>query len=114
MDSVTLWEVEYSWGGAYEHIEIHRAKGLFHALALIQRAIETEPQIRKAVFKIKLTGEKRPRTVTIKAGNKSGYNRGEEAMVIEDWLRARKFVLTPELAEETAQDAEAEVALAGD
>ena len=114
MDSVTLWEVEYSWGGAFEHIEIHRAKGLFHALALIQRVIETEPQIRKAVFKIKLTGEKRPRTVTIKAGNKSGYNRGEEAMVIEDWLRARKFVLTAEPAEETAQDAEADMALAGD
>ena len=110
MDSVSLWEVEYSWGGAFEHIEIHRAKGLFHALALIRRDIEPEPQIRKAVFKIKLAGEKRPRTVTIKAGNKSGYNRGEEAMMIEDWLRARGFVLT----EETAHDPQADAALAGD
>ena len=113
LDSVNLREVEYSWGGAFEHIEIHRAYGLFHALALIRRDIETEPQIRKAVFKIKLDGEKKPRTVTIKAGNKSGYNRGEEAMVIEDWLRARGFVLTEETGQETAQDAEADVALAG-
>ena len=110
LDSVKLREIEYSWGGAFEHVEIHRAEGLFHALALIQRNVETEAQIRKAVFKIKLDGEKRPRTVTIKAGNKSGYNRGEEAMVIEDWLRARGFVLT----EEGAADAQADAALAGD
>ena len=45
---------------------------------------------------------------TSKAGNKSGYNRGEEASVIEDWLRARGFVLTAE-----AQNAKAESALAG-
>lgn len=108
LESVTLREVEYSWGGAFEHIEIHRAEGLFHALALIRRDIETEPQIRRAVFRIKLTGEKKFRTVTIKAGNKSGYNRGEEAMVIEDWLRARGFVLTWE----TVHDAQAHVALA--
>jgi hypothetical protein len=48
------------------------------------------------VFKVKLEGEKKPRTVTIKAGNKAGYNRGEEAMIIEEWLRARGFVLTEE------------------
>lgn len=48
--------------------------------------------------------------MTIKAGNKSGYNRGEEAMVIEDWLRARGFVIT----EEGAADAQADAALAGD
>jgi hypothetical protein len=110
LDTVKLREIEYSWGGAFEHFEIHRAESLFHALALIQRTIEAEAQIRKAVFKIKLDDEKKPRTVTIKAGNKSGYNRGEEAMVIEDWLRARGFVIT----EEGAADAQADAALAGD
>jgi len=110
MESVKLREIEYAWGGAFEHVEIHRAENLFHALELIQRSIETEAQIRKAVFKVKLDGEKKPRTVTIKAGNKSGYNRGEEAMMIEEWLRARGFVLT----EEGAVDAQADAALAGD
>jgi hypothetical protein len=61
------------------------------------------------VFKIKLDGEKRPRTVTIKAGNKSGYNRGEEATMVEDWLRARGFVLT----EERVKDEETDSAVAG-
>jgi hypothetical protein len=71
--------------------------------------VEKQAHISRAVFKIKLTGEKRPRTVTIRAGNKSGYNRGEEATMIEDWLRARGFVLT----EETVENAEADSALAG-
>lgn len=109
LESVKLREIEYFWGGAFEHVEIHRAEGLFHALTLIQRGIETEAQIRKAVFKVKLEGEKKPRTVTIKAGNKSGYNRGEEAMMIEEWLRARGFVLT----EEGAAGAQADAAVAG-
>ena len=114
MDKVDLREIEYSWGGAFDHIEIHRAGSVFNALVLINRSIEQEAHIRKAVFRIKLAGEKRPRTVTIKAGNKSGYNRGEEAMVIEEWLRARGFVLAAEPTEEAGQDAEADLALAGD
>jgi hypothetical protein len=108
LESVNLREVEYLWPGAFDHIEIHRAEGLFHALTMIRREIETEPLIRKAVFKFRLDGEKKPRSVTIKAGNKSGYNRGEEASVIEDWLRARGYVLTAEV-----QNAKAESALAG-
>ena len=96
LEKVELREIEYSWGGAFDHVEIHRAGSVFHALVLINRGVEQEAHIRKAVFKIKLEGEKKPRTVTIKAGNKSGYNRGEEAMMIEDWLRARGFVLTEE------------------
>ena len=61
---------------------------------IINRVIEREAHIRKAVFKIKLEGEKKPRSVAIRAGNRSGYNRGEEATMIEDWLRARGFVVS--------------------
>ena len=109
LEKVELREIEYSWNGAFDHIEIHRAGSVFHALVLINRGVEQEAHIRKAVFKIKLEGEKKPRTVTIKAGNKSGYNRGEEAMMIEDWLRARGFVLT----EERLENAEADSVVAG-
>jgi len=96
IESIRLREVEYSWEGAFEHTETHRAEDLFKALAIVGREVEQKPQLRKAVFKIKLDGEKRPRSVTIRAGNKAGYNRGEEAMVIEDWLRARGFVRSQE------------------
>lgn len=109
IETVRLREVEYAWEGAFDHVETHRAEDLFKALALIQRDMEKQAHISRAIFKIKLTGEKRPRTVTIRTGNKSGYNRGEEATMIEDWLRARGFVLT----EETVENAEADSALAG-
>ena len=98
IDSVKLKEVEYVWGGAFEHTETQRATDLFKALPLIRRGLECEPVIRKAVFEVKLTGERRARTVTIKAGNRSGYARGDEAMVIERWLRARGFVISEEQA----------------
>jgi hypothetical protein len=109
IESVHLREIEYSWDGAFDHVETHRAEDLFKALALLGRNIEKNGRISRAVFKIKLDGEKKARTVTIKAGNKSGYNRGEEATMIEDWLRARRFVLT----QETAQDAQVDQTLAG-
>jgi hypothetical protein len=108
IESVKLKEVEYAWGGAFEHTETHRARDLIKALRLIKRGIESEPVIRKAVFEVKLTGERRARTVTIKAGNRSGYGRGDEAMVIEQWLQARGFVVS----EERAQDAPTNTALA--
>jgi hypothetical protein len=94
IESVRLSEIEYGWGGAFDHVEVHRAEDLFKALMIINRVIEREAHIRKAVFKIKLEGEKKPRSVAIRAGNRSGYNRGEEATMIEDWLRARGFVVS--------------------
>ena len=109
IESVRLREIEYAWGGAFDHVEIHRAEDLFKALTLLSRDIEKGGRINRALFKIKLDGEKKARTVTIKAGNKSGYNRGEEATMIEDWLRARGFVLT----QETTEDAKVDSPLAG-
>jgi hypothetical protein len=106
IESVRLREIEYGWDGAFDHVETHRADDLFKALALLSRKVEGEAHIRRAVFKVKLEGEKKARTVTIKAGNKSGYNRGEEAMLIEDWLRARGFVaLHPEVDHENVDAA---------
>ncbi len=108
IESIRLREIEYNWEGAFEHAEIHRAEDLLKALIIIGREVEQRPPIRKAVFKVKLHGEKKPRTVTIRAGNKAGYNRGEEAMVIEEWLRARGFVR----GQEEPQHANADQAVA--
>jgi hypothetical protein len=110
IECVLLREIEYVRPGAFEYVEIHRGDDLFQAWALINREVEKDVHIRRAVFGIKLFGEKKARAVTIKAGHKSGYDRGEEATMIEDWLRARGFVLT----DERTQDAEADSAVAGD
>ena len=45
------------------------------------------------MFKVKLDGEKKARTVSVRAGNQSGYQRSEECMLVEQWLWARGFVL---------------------
>ena len=49
--------------------------------------------IRKAVFKVKVSGEKRARTVSITTGNQAGYQRSEECLLVEQWLCARGFIL---------------------
>lgn len=55
--------------------------------------IPKDPIIHKAVFKVKVAGEKRPRTVSITAGNQAGYLRSEECLLVEQWLWARGFIL---------------------
>jgi hypothetical protein len=43
---------------------------------------------------VKLAGETNPWPLVIQPPNVAEYGRGEEAAVIEQWLRARGFVLT--------------------
>ena len=108
IESVRLREIEYGWDGAFDHVETHRAEDLFKALIILNRGVEQDVTNSQSGFQNQAGRRKKSRTVTIKAGNKSGYNRGEEATMIEDWLRARGFVLT----QETARDAEVDSALA--
>lgn len=90
---VRLAQIDLEWGGAFESVEIQRAQDVFKALAVRQAKIPDGPVIGKAVFKVKLLGEKKPRTISVKAGNKAGYQRSEESAIIEQWLRARGFIL---------------------
>src|SRR6185312_5369335 len=49
VESVRLREIEYGWAGAFDHVETHRAEDLFRALVILNRAVENESHIRKAV-----------------------------------------------------------------
>lgn len=93
IESVRVTQIDLDWGGAFENVTTERAHDVFKALQLRQAELPTEPVIRKAVFKIKLKGAKKPRTVSVKAGNKAGYQRGEDSAVIEAFLRARGFIV---------------------
>jgi hypothetical protein len=108
MEWVRLTQIEYDWGGAFEHVEKHKAHDVFKALAVIRRRIEPTAEIRVAKFAVKLEGQRRPRSVLIRPRNIAEYGRGEEALIIEEWLRARGFVLVG-----SAAYAEAEPAVAG-
>ena len=83
---------------------------VFMALALQERGIEREAKIRRAKFKVKLEGQKRERSVVIRPWNVADYGRGEAALIIEEWLRARGFVL---VGSEATECAEAKPARAG-
>jgi hypothetical protein len=93
IESVRLTQLEFDWGGAFEYVERHASVDLFKALAVRLTKIPKDAIIRKAVFKVKLAGEKRTRTVSVTAGNQAGYQRSEECMLVEQWLWARGFIL---------------------
>jgi hypothetical protein len=93
IDSVLLTQLEFDWGSNFDHVEKHVAADVFEDLAERQATIPEEALIRKAVFKVKLDGEKKPHTVSVKAGNQAGYERSEECALVEHWLSARGFIL---------------------
>jgi hypothetical protein len=79
---------------------VEKADDVFMALAIRQAAIPDEPPLKRAKLKVKLKGVKKPRVLSLVAGNKSGYPRGEESALFEDWLRAREFIVYGERAHE--------------
>jgi hypothetical protein len=91
---VRLTEIEYAWSSTLEYTERHTAEDVFMAMELTRRGIETEAQLQHACFAVKLAGETYPWPLVIQPPNVAEYGRGEEAAVIEQWLRARGFVLT--------------------
>lgn len=108
MEWVRLREIEYAWGGAFEHVERHKAHDVFKALALVDRGLERAAEISMAKFAVKLHGQRRARSVLIRPRNIAEYGRGEEALIIEEWLRARGFVLVGSAAYAEAEPAVAD------
>ena len=90
---VRLTEIEYACS-TFDYTERHKAEDVFQAMALTRRGIETGAPLQHACFAVKLAGETNPRPLVIEPPNVAEYGRGEESAVIEQWLRARGFVLT--------------------
>lgn len=107
MVSVALREVEYRRKDS-DHVVKHKASDVFAALAEAKQPIDPEAEILMAKFTVQLEGQKRPSTVVIRPRTTAEYGRGEQALLIEQWLRARGFVLVGANAY-----AEAETAMAG-
>ena len=67
---------------------------------MTRRRIEPEAELRYARFAVKLAGETHPRPVLVRPPNVAEYGRGEEAALIEHWLRERKFILVGSVADD--------------
>lgn len=102
LESARLTELEVDWGGTLNSAQVEKADDVFMALEIRQTAIPAQPPLRRAKIKVKLKGVKKPRVLSLVAGNKSGYPRGEEAALFEDWLRARGFIVYGKRAYEEA------------
>lgn len=93
LETIRLREIQWAWDGAFQHVETHRAADLFLAFAVRDLAIPREATITKAVFEVRLTGIEKPRKLSIRPPNTASFERGEEAALIEQWLRDQEFIL---------------------
>ncbi|MDR3739856.1 MAG: hypothetical protein P4L40_12655, partial [Terracidiphilus sp.] len=89
---IRLTELECAWPCAFDYTDRHKASDVFKALEVSRRIIEPQAELLRARFAVKLAGETNPRPVLIQPPNIAEYGRGEEAAIIEEWLRARRFV----------------------
>ena len=105
MSSVVLKELEYRWPGPYDHSDRTRASDVLKALSLRWNDLRGSPEFVTARFSVKLKNEKRRRSVKIVSRNIAEYGRGDEGMIIEEWLRQRGFVLIGTAAKDEETDA---------
>jgi hypothetical protein len=93
VESVMLREVEVRYPGKPGHQIIHKSEDIFR---LQEEALFQWPEVERiarAVFEVKFLGSKTMRRVTIKPSNKAMYGRDEDAVLVEQWLKARGFLL---------------------
>lgn len=96
IDWIRLKEIHVYWGGAQGEIEVRKAKDLFAAYAA-RGANFPRGRLIKAVFEVKFSDCKTPRSVTIKPSNVAQYTRDHDSAHVEVWLLRRGFVIQREV-----------------
>jgi hypothetical protein len=91
LDTVSLTEFHRYWGGNFKAIEIRKATDIFGALD-DRHHILAGGRATGAVFKVKFTGSKRPRSVMVRPPNMAKYDRDDDSDVLETWLALRGFI----------------------
>jgi hypothetical protein len=93
MKSVRLRAINWTWENAFGHTVKHRASDLVLAFAVQNMEIPPDAILKKAVFEVELSEVEKPRSFSIWPPKSSAYGRGEEAALIEQWLRRQGFIL---------------------
>jgi hypothetical protein len=93
IELITLVEVEFLWGGAYHARDVNKADDIFADLEQRRRQLPEGGRITKAVFQVKFTDSKTPRSVTLRPSNVAAYTRDSDAELVEQWLERRRFIV---------------------
>ena len=92
MDKVILKGFLQQLGGRHDKWELHTAEDIFLALEEYNESIPPASDLRQAVFSIKFSKTKKPRSVTIRPPNRAMFHRDEDGILIDQWLIKRGFV----------------------
>lgn len=94
IEAVTLREVVYVFGGGKNaETEIHKAQDLFAAIAQRKGKIPDHARLASASFDVTFTATRKySRMVKVRPKNTLQCKHGDEATVVDRWLRARQFI----------------------
>jgi hypothetical protein len=97
---VRLREIEILWGrGVDAEREVRKGADLFASFEKRGYRLKEEWNLQRAVFSVKFADSKIARSVTIRPSNHAKYERDDDSVFLEDWLRKRGFII-----EETDDD----------
>ena len=93
IEHVKLVEYRQFWGGEHKENEVRRATDIFAALAVRGATTMMGGTPSAAVFRVKFEDSPKERRVVIRTPASARYERNEDSELVEQWLRARGFLL---------------------
>jgi hypothetical protein len=93
IEYIKLTEIEFHYRGHLKDIVIRKADDVFAVFAAHNEVFPTAPKIMRAVFQIKFSDARTPRSVVIKLPNIAQFTRDDDAVLVEQWLRVRGFII---------------------
>ncbi len=97
---IRLKEIQFDIGGAFNRTITIRSDDVFADLQSDPDLFPERGRISRASFGVRFMDSKRERTVVIKPDNTAKYSRDGDGDLIEQWMRARKFILEDEEMDE--------------
>lgn len=93
IESITLREVHLLYGGEPSEIVIRKSGNLFANWSKCNRHFPESGRILSAKFRIVFSDSQTARMVTIRPPNHIQCTRDSDAIIVEEWLRLRGFIL---------------------
>ena len=105
LEWIRLRSLSIHRGGKYIAMQVMKATDVFADMDEQNFVLHPSARLVTAIFEVKFTNAKRPRSVTIRPANHAQYTRDEDAPLVEEWLGRRSFLIGIE-KDETNEDIE--------